>query len=221
MRHLFKLDPAKVLPDGAVDRLVRSGTDGFIIGGSDDLQMSAVQELFRSFATCGLPVFMEVSDEAMIMPGASEYLIPMVLNTTDVEWLLGAHHKIVKEYGDFIPWPHVLVEGYCILNPDAKATNLAKANTNLTEDDVAAYASIAENMLQLPIFYVEYSGVFGDKRMLQAARSELVNTKLWYGGGIRTVAQAREMAEIADVIIVGNVLYEDFEQALETVSAIQ
>lgn len=221
MRHLFKLDPAKCLPDGAVDRLVRSGTDGFIIGGSDGLQLDAVQGLFQDFASRGLPVFMEVSDEAMIVPGASHYLIPMVLNTTDVKWLLGAHHGIVKQYGDFIPWPHVLVEGYCILNPDAKAAQLAKANTDLTESDVAAYASIAENMLRLPVFYVEYSGVFGDSRMLQAARDELVNTKLWYGGGIRTVAQAREMSAIADVIIVGNILYEDFEQALETVSAVR
>nr|WP_222717508.1 heptaprenylglyceryl phosphate synthase [Listeria portnoyi] len=220
VRHLFKLDPAKVLPEGAVDRLVRSGTDGFIIGGSDGLQMDAVQDLFRDFASRGLPVFMEVSDEAMIVPGASQYLIPVVLNTTDVKWLLGAHHGIVKRYGDFIPWPHVLVEGYCILNPDAKAAQLAKANTDLTESDVAAYASIAENMLRLPIFYIEYSGVFGDSRMVQAARDELVNTKLWYGGGIRTIDEAREMSEIADVIIVGNILYEDFEQALETVSAV-
>ncbi|AQY51580.1 geranylgeranylglyceryl phosphate synthase-like protein [Listeria weihenstephanensis FSL R9-0317] len=221
MRHLFKLDPAKKLPDGATERLVQSGTDGFIIGGSDGLLLEEVQELFRTFSSFGLPVFIEVSDEAMVFPGASEYLIPMVLNTTDVNWLLGAHHKIVKDYGDFIPWPYVLVEGYCILNPDAKAAQLAKANTDLSTEDVAAYASIAENMLKLPIFYVEYSGTFGDVKMLLAARAELVNTKLWYGGGIRTVEQAAQMGKIADVIIVGNILYEDFEQALETVSAVR
>ncbi|MBC1475451.1 heptaprenylglyceryl phosphate synthase [Listeria grandensis] len=221
MKHLFKLDPAKQLPNLAVQRLARSGTDGFIIGGSDGLEIGAVQDLFRTFASLGLPVFIEVSDEAMIVPGASDYLIPMVLNSTDVTWLIGAHHEIVKQYGSFIPWPHVQTEGYCILNPEAKAAQLAKANTDLSADDVAAYASIAENMLRLPIFYVEYSGAFGDSRMVQAARNELVNTKLWYGGGIRTVAQAREMSEIADVIVVGNILYEDFEQALETVSAVR
>lgn len=216
LRHLFKLDPAKTLPDGAGERLIRSGTDGFIIGGTDGLNLEATRRLFQEFASFDLPVFVEVSDEAMAMPGASQYLIPMVLNSANVNWLLGAHHEMVKKYGAFIPWPHVLTEGYCILNPDAKAAQLSEAKTDLTADDVAAYASIAENMLRLPIFYVEYSGCYGDPQMVQAAKSELTNTKLWYGGGIRTVEQAREMAAIADVIVVGNILYEDFEQALAT-----
>ncbi|EIP9771129.1 tryptophan synthase subunit alpha, partial [Listeria monocytogenes] len=44
----------------------------------------------------------------------------------------------------------------------------------------------------------------------------LSNTKFWYGGGIRSKEQAAEMAKYADTIIVGNIIYEDLEKALET-----
>ena len=59
-------------------------------------------------------------------------------------------------------WDEIFVEGYCILNPDCKAAKLTKANTDLDADDVAAYAMMAEKMFHLPIFYLEYSGKYGD-----------------------------------------------------------
>ncbi|NHX33963.1 heptaprenylglyceryl phosphate synthase, partial [Escherichia coli] len=45
MKHLFKLDPAKNLPTNDVTKLIHSGTDGFIIGGTDNVQIEAVQNL--------------------------------------------------------------------------------------------------------------------------------------------------------------------------------
>jgi putative glycerol-1-phosphate prenyltransferase len=40
---------------------------------------------------------------------------------------------------------------------------------------------------------------------------------VFYGGGIQTLEQAKEMAEVADVVIVGNAVYENLEEALQTV----
>ena len=45
----------------------------------------------------------------------------------------------------------------------------------------------------------------------------LEETILFYGGGIETYQQAEEMAHMADVIIVGNIIYKDINEALETV----
>ena len=116
-------------------------------------------------------------------------------------------------------WEEIVVEGYCILNEECKAAKLTDANTELNIEDVRAYAMMAEKMFHLPIFYLEYSGTYGEPELVKAAKGALENTILFYGGGIETVTQAAEMAKHADVIVVGNVIYDDFEQALETVAA--
>ncbi|MBC1470127.1 heptaprenylglyceryl phosphate synthase [Listeria welshimeri] len=216
MKHLFKLDPAKNLPHNSVTRLIHSGTDGFIIGGTDNLQTEAVENLYELLAETDLPIFLEVSDESMILPEAEHFLIPVVLNTENSKWTHGLHKELIKEMGEFIPWKRVTSEGYVILNKDAKVAQLTEANTDLTEEDIIAYARLAENIFRLPIFYIEYSGMYGNPEVAKKVSAALDDTKFWYGGGIRSKEQAAEMAEYADTIIVGNIIYEDIEKALET-----
>lgn len=216
MKHLFKLDPAKNLPHNSVTRLIHSGTNGFIIGGTDNLQTEAVENLYELLAETDLPIFLEVSDESMILPEAEHFLIPVVLNTENSKWTHGLHKELIKEMGDFIPWKRVTSEGYVILNKDAKVAQLTEAKTDLTEEDIIAYARLAENIFRLPIFYIEYSGMYGNPEVAKKVSAALDDTKFWYGGGIRSKEQAAEMAEYADTIIVGNIIYEDIEKALET-----
>ena len=59
------------------------------------------------------------------------------------------------------------MEGYCVLNPEAKVAQLTEAKCNLTEDDVIAYARLADKLLHLPIFYLEYSGTYGDVELVK------------------------------------------------------
>ncbi|MDT0001880.1 heptaprenylglyceryl phosphate synthase [Listeria cossartiae subsp. cayugensis] len=218
MKHLFKLDPAKNLPTNDLTKLIHSGTDGFIIGGTDNIQIEAVQNLYEALAETDLPIFLEVSDESMILPEAEQFLIPVVLNTENSQWTHGLHKELIKEVGDFIPWKRVTSEGYVILNKDAKVAHLTEAKTDLTDEDIVAYARLAENIFRLPIFYVEYSGMYGDPEVARKVSTVLDDTKFWYGGGIRSKEQAAEMAKYADTIIVGNIIYEDLEKALETAS---
>jgi len=99
--------------------------------------------------------------------------------------------------------------------------HLTEAETSLPTDEVVAYARLAENLFRLPIFYLEYSGMFGDPQIVKASKQVLSTTRLFYGGGIETPEQARQMAIYADTIIVGNSLYTNLKQALATVKAVK
>ena len=45
----------------------------------------------------------------------------------------------------------------------------------------------------------------------------LTKSKLYYGGGITTKSQSKEMIEYADTIFVGNILYRDLDAYLSTI----
>jgi putative glycerol-1-phosphate prenyltransferase len=57
--------------------------------------------------------------------------------------------------------------------------------------------------------------------VVSEVKKVLRETVLFYGGGISTLEQANQMAEHADVIVIGNAIYEDFDQALATVKTVR
>lgn len=191
-----------------------------IVGGTDGVTLENVLDLMARVRRYTVPCVLEVSSIETVTPGFDLYFIPTILNSRDPKWITGLHHEAVKEFGEIINWEEFAMEGYCILNEDCKAAKLTNANANITIDDVKAYAMMAEKMFQLPIFYLEYSGKYGDPTMVAEVKKVLENTTLFYGGGISTIEQAAEMAKHADVIVVGNAIYDDFDQALETVKSV-
>lgn len=219
-KHVFKLDPAKVISDANLQRICESGTDAIIVGGTDNVTLDGVLDLLYRVRKYHVPCVLEVSEIDAISPGFDMYFIPLVLNSTEKKWVMDIHHKAVKQYKDFLEWDEMVMEGYCILNPEAKA--FQKTNCSLPSDeDAIAYAHMAEHVFKLPIFYVEYSGTFGDPQLLEKVSRELSETILFYGGGIKTVAEAKLMKRYANVIVVGNSLYTDFDEALATVEAVK
>ena len=74
-----------------------------------------------------------------------------------------------------------------------------------------------ESMYRLPVIYIEYSGTYGDIEKVKAAAEILSHTQLVYGGGITNLEEAQAMATHAHTIVVGNIIYEDLNQALKTV----
>jgi putative glycerol-1-phosphate prenyltransferase len=220
-RHVFKLDPNKEISDERLEKICESGTDAVIVGGSDGVTLEGVLNLMARIRRYTVPCVLEVSSIETITPGFDLYFIPTVLNSRDAAWITGHHHQAVKEFGQIMNWDEIILEGYCILNEDCKAAKLTSAQAGLNNEDVKAYAMMAEKMFQLSIFYVEYSGKYGDAALVADVKKVLKKTTLFYGGGISTTEQAAEMAKHADVIVVGNAIYENFDQALETVKAVR
>lgn len=219
-RHVFKLDPAKPISDGQLERICESGTDAILIGGSDNVTLDNVLDLMARVSMYALPAVLEVSTIDSVAPGFDYYFIPTVLNSENPRWIKGLHHEAIREYGEIMDWDELIPEGYCILNPDCKAANLTQANTKLSTADVLAYARMAEHFFRLPIFYLEYSGIYGDPALVKEVKTALSKTRLFYGGGIDGAEKAAEMAEAAHTIVVGNIIYENIENAIATVQAV-
>ncbi|ANU11739.1 geranylgeranylglyceryl phosphate synthase-like protein [Planococcus antarcticus DSM 14505] len=219
-RHVFKLDPVKEITDGHLERICRSGTDAILIGGSDDVTLDNVVYLMERLQRYALPVVLEVSTIDSVAPGFDYYFIPTVLNSDDPLWIKGLHHRAIREYGDILDWDELIPEGYCILNGDCKAAKLTGAKTDLTTNDVLAYARLAEHFFQLPIFYMEYSGIYGSIDLVRKVKEVLSETRLFYGGGIDSADKALAALDVADTIVVGNIIYENIEKAIETVEAV-
>lgn len=220
-RHIFKLDPAKNIDADALELICESGTDAIIIGGSDNVTLDNVIDLLMRVRRYAVPVALEVSTIEAITPGFDYYFIPSVLNSSETKWVKDLHHAATKEFGEVMNWDEIIPEGYCILNPDCKAAKLTNAMHPLSEEDIIAYAEMVEHLFRFSVFYMEYSGMYGDVQTVKKVSKRLKNTQLFYGGGIQTEEQARQMATYADTIIVGNYIYDNLAEALKTVEAVK
>lgn len=220
-RHVFKLDPDKEISDDALDAVCMSGTDAIMVGGSTGVTYENTVDLLSRVRRYELPCVQEVSDLEAVVPGFDLYMVPMVLNTQDPTWIMGRHHEGIERYGYMIPWDLVVAEGYIVLNEQAAVAKLTGADTSIDANAAAAYAQIADKLMNLPIVYLEYSGTFGDMETVRTVRRSLDNARLFYGGGITNAQQAVEAAASSDTIVVGNIIYDQLEQALETVKAVK
>ncbi|UHA71666.1 heptaprenylglyceryl phosphate synthase [Paenibacillus sp. 481] len=220
-KHVFKLDPDKEIDDTTLERICLSGSDAIIVGGSSGVTFDNTVDLMARIRRFELPAVQEVSDLDAVVPGFDAYFIPMVLNTTSTEWLVGQHMRAIEQYGYMIPWDLIIPEGYIILNPDATAAKVSQVNSHLTASEASAYAHIADKLMRLPIVYAEYSGTFGDMETVGQIRKAASQAHVIYGGGIRTIEQAQLASQNADTIVVGNVVYDDLEAALATVAAVK
>lgn len=218
-RHITKLDPDKRNTDELIKAVLESGTDAIMVSGTQRITKSKVERLVEKLKGRGVPVISEpVSAEAVTFD-ADYVFVPSVVNSRERWWFAGAHVNWIKELkrsSGSIPWEKIVPEAYIVLNPNSAVAKVTKAITNLSLDDVVAHALFADSFLNFPIVYVEYSGAYGDPKVVKAVREELRKAKLFYGGGIDSRKKAEEMGEYA-TIVVGNVVYEDLNKFKETV----
>lgn len=220
-KHVFKLDPDKPISDEALEKVCMSGTDAILVGGTTGVTFENTVDLLSRIRRYELPCALETTDEEAVVPGFDLYLIPVVLNTGQGEWITGRHQRAMREFGAMADWTAMAAEGYVILNPESTAARITGAVPLAGAKDLAAYARMADRLFHLPIFYVEYSGMFGNMEWVQQARNVLDRARLFYGGGIDGAEKARLAAQSAHTVVVGNIIYENLERALETVPAVK
>lgn len=216
-QHIFKLDPAKEISDDDLEAVCMSNTDAIMIGGTDNVTEDNVIHLMSRVRRYPLPLVLEISNVESVMPGFDFYFVPTVLNSTNVTYHNGILLEAMKQFGHVIEFDEVVFEGYVVMNEESKVATRTEANTDLSMDDIEAYARMINNMYKLPVMYLEYSGTYGDVEEVKMASEMLTETQLFYGGGISSLEKAREMAEFADTIIVGDIIYQDIKKALKTV----
>ena len=165
------------------------------------------------------PLLVEPVHKSAIIYDIDFIYIPVVLNTSIMEWVQNMH---VEWLGDLVkdnkelPWERVVSEGYIILNPESTVAKVTKAKTDISNEKVASYASYGQ-LLGLDAIYLEYSGTYGDVETVKFTKKFIKKSKLFYGGGISNEHQSNEMLQYSDTIFVGNIIYTDTNAYLKTI----
>ncbi len=221
--HVTKLDPDKQLKPGDIDAIATSGTDALMLSGTLNVTKENLLSLQKQIARYDLPLVMEpAGPEAVLLDGIEYVFVPSVLNTTDVQWIVGKHRYWVQQQDGNIPWDKVVPEAYIVLNPNSSVGRVTKAICDLKPEEVAAYTAVADRYFHFPIVYIEYSGTYGDPAVVKAAAEAIDEAILYYGGGINSAQKASEMGKYADTIVVGNAVYDQGASVLkDTVDAVQ
>jgi phosphoglycerol geranylgeranyltransferase len=221
--HVTKLDPDKQLKPGDIEAIAASGTDALMLSGTLNVTKENLAALQKQLKAYDLPLVMEpAGPEAVLLQGIDYVFVPSVLNSMDVQWIVGKHRLWVQQQSGKIPWEYVVPEAYIVLNPNSSVGKVTKSVCDLKAEEVAAYVAVADHYFHFPIVYLEYSGTFGDPIVVKAASDALDNSILYYGGGINSAEKASQMSKYADTIVVGNAVYDQGAAVLKaTVDAIQ
>jgi phosphoglycerol geranylgeranyltransferase len=221
--HVTKLDPDRQLKPGDIGAIAASGTDALMLSGTLNVTKENLSFLQQQLKGYDLPLVMEpASPEAVLMQGFDYVFVPSVMNTADVDWIVGKHRLWVQQQKQRVPWDRIVPEAYIVLNPGSAVGKVTKSVCNLTPDDVAAFTSVADHFFHFPIVYIEYSGMYGDPAVVKAASEVIDKSILYYGGGINSAQKAAEMSRYADTIVVGNAVYEQGAAVLKaSVDAVQ
>lgn len=219
--HVFKLDPDREISEEHLELICMSGTDAIIVGGSSGVTYENTVDLLSRIRRYSLDCVLEVSTMDGAVPGFDGYFVPFVLNTKQADYLMLNQLEGLQTYGQFVPWHMTAASGYIVLNEACTAAKVSGAEASLSTQEVLPYVWMADRLLHLPLLYIEYSGIFGDMTLLRRIASEVEGARLFYGGGIDGVERASEAAKYAHTVVVGNIVYNNIEVALETVQAVK
>ena len=215
--HIVKLDPDKTLVEGETfEDVCATGTDALEIGGTTGMTEEKMARVVEATTAYDVPVYIEPSNVGAVVhrDGLDGYLVPIVLNAGDTFWVTGAHKEWARIDNE-IDWDSTFPEAYIVLNPDSSVATYTEADCDLSRDEVAAYAEVAEKMFGQKIIYIEYSGMFGDPEIVRATTDAVEDATVFYGGGVRDYDAAYEMGCHADTVVVGDLVHDEGVDAVK------
>ena len=219
-KHITKLDPDKNNSPEILQVVIESNTDAIMISGTQGITKANVKELYKTLKDkTDKPLLVEPVSKSAIIYDIDYLYIPVVLNTNVLDWVQNMH---IDWLGDLVkadknlPWDRVVSEGYIILNPESTVAKVTTANTNISKEKVASYASYGQ-LLGLDAIYLEYSGTYGNVETVKFTKKFMKKSKYFYGGGISNREQSVEMQQLADTIFVGNIIYTNTQAYLATI----
>ncbi|WP_231957237.1 geranylgeranylglyceryl/heptaprenylglyceryl phosphate synthase [Jeotgalicoccus aerolatus] len=215
-KHIFKLDPAKPVDDFTLEKIITSKTDMILVSGTDNVTEENISELLDRIRRFNVFTALEISHPDAVVPGFNHYFIPTVINTENVTYTHGMLVDALMEYHDFIDYSSISLMPYIIMNEECKAFKHAEC-TSIGDEEFIAMIHMLDKLYKMDYIYIEYSGTFGDSALVKEAYDAAEHSKIVYGGGIVSKDSAAAMKDKSDIIVVGNVIYDNVEQALETI----
>lgn len=217
VKHIFKLDPNKEISDENLQKVCESGTDLILVGGTDGVTEDNVLDLLARVRRYSVPLALEVTNTDSVTQGFDHYFIPSVFNTNDMKYRDGILVDALEDHFPVIDFEEISLFPYIILNEDSKA--FKKSNAYLPpEDALTSTLHMMDKLYKLPYIYIEYSGTLGELETVKAIKETLEHSKVIYGGGIKNKEEAEAFSEVADIVVVGNAIYDDLKNALKTVA---
>lgn len=216
-KHIFKLDPDKEIDDDNLTRICESGTDLIIVGGTDGVTETKVLNLLARVRRFFVPVALEISNTESVVPGFDHYIIPAVINTKHLKYRDGILIEALKAFDHLIDFDELTLMPYLIFNENCKAFKHAEC-TPITDDYIKHYVQLIDKMYAQKYMYIEFSGTLADVKTLETIHRYNESTHIIYGGGIQSREDFVERVPFADSIVVGNLIYEDIEAAINTVN---
>lgn len=211
--HLTLFDPEKLNP-AAARRLAfdvkKAGTAAAMVGGSTATSVYELDAMVKAIKTSGLPVILFPNDVAGLSQHADAVFFMSLLNSLNPYYLSGAQAlgaPLVKRYG-LEPIPLA----YLIVGEDPGTAGFV-GNANpipYAKPELAAIYALAAEYLGMRFVYLEAGS--GARRSVPP---EMVRTvkkmcrmRIITGGGIRTPAQARALADAGTHVIVTGTIAE-------------
>ncbi len=210
-RCVAKLDPERNHSDDLLQVVIHSPFDAIVLGGTSGVTRENTTDLALALRRrrIRIPVWQEISDGQAVAFGVDGYLVPVVLNATDVDYLARGHIQALRRYREQISWNHLLALGYIVMHGDCAVGQKTKADIPRDFYDVLALAEYGVKLCGLKALYIEYSGRLGDDGLVARLRTHLPSVQVFYGGGIASYEQLDQFLSVASTVVVGNALYSN------------